>query len=60
MHTGMRIRTMELLNPDNPISVPPDCRADQPDSVLGEATVNAEAVCQIRSERLRKGKEAKN
>lgn len=51
---------MELLNPDNPISVPPDCRADQPDSVLGEATVNAEAVRQIRSERLRKGKEAKN
>lgn len=33
VHARMRIRTMELPNPDNPISVPPDCHTDQADPV---------------------------
>lgn len=33
LHTLMRIRTMEWPNPDNPISVSPDCCTDQPDPV---------------------------
>lgn len=45
VHTGMRIRTMELPNPDNPISVPPDCHTDQPDPVWGR---NSDVVRWIR------------
>lgn len=33
VHSGLRIKTMELHNPDNPISLSLDCRTDQADLV---------------------------
>lgn len=33
VHSGLRINTMELHNPDNPISLSLDCRPDQADLV---------------------------